>query len=172
MKQIYINSFKQALLEALGANGATGAEAFAAAEKSATVLAARAGSRDPSSIPSISRISATLHHNSSKFTLRRADCYCCYLLFLLFCSFSLTNLLILPPGTEGTDSALASVLDSLEFCLKPCGSEASILEDLAKAIDLAHTQRNLVDNGRVLLNRAHGVQQQYERYTFFQFHFA
>ncbi|KAF3332127.1 HAUS augmin-like complex subunit 5 [Carex littledalei] len=66
-------------------------------------------------------------------------------------------------GTEGTDSALASVLESLEFCLKQCGSEASILEDLSKAIDLAHTQRNLVDNGRVLLNRAHGVQQQYER---------
>ncbi|KAJ4811024.1 AUGMIN subunit 5 [Rhynchospora pubera] len=120
----------QALLEAFGANGASGAEAFAAAEKSATVLTARAGARDPSAIPSISRISATLRQNS---------------------------------GTEGADSALASVLESLGFCLKPCGSEARILEDLAKAINLAHTQRNLVDNGRVLLNRAHGVRQQYER---------
>jgi len=46
------------------------------------------------------------------------------------------------------------------------------LEDLSKAIDLAHTQRNIVDNGRVLLNCAHGVQQQYERYKFFQFIFA
>ncbi|XP_078179501.1 AUGMIN subunit 5-like [Carex rostrata] len=74
--------------------------------KGATVLTARAGSRDPSSIPSVSRISATLRHNS---------------------------------GTEGMDSDLARVLESLEFCLKPCGSEASILEDLSKAIDLAHT---------------------------------
>ncbi|KAJ4747624.1 AUGMIN subunit 5 [Rhynchospora pubera] len=122
----------QALLEAFGANGASGAEAFAAAEKSATVLTARAGARDPSAIPSISRISATLRQNSGT-------------------------------GTEGADSALASVLESLGFCLKPCGSEARILEDLAKAINLAHTQRNLVDNGRVLLNRAHGVRQQYER---------
>jgi HAUS augmin-like complex subunit 5 len=169
MKQIYTNFFKQALLEALGANGTNGAEAYAAAEKSATILAARAGSGDPSSIPSISRISATLRHNSSKFTLSRY--WCCYSIFLLLvCSIS-TNPLMHPLGTEGTDSALASVLESLELCLKPCGSEASILEDLAKAIDLAHIQRNFVDSGRVLLNRAHGVQQQYERYTFIQFHF-
>ncbi|OEL26954.1 AUGMIN subunit 5 [Dichanthelium oligosanthes] len=67
------------------------------------------------------------------------------------------------PGAEGTDSGLASVLNSLEFCLKPCGSEASILEDLSKAINLVHTRRNLVENDRVLLNRAHRAQQEYER---------
>nr|CAB3456978.1 unnamed protein product [Digitaria exilis] len=66
-------------------------------------------------------------------------------------------------GTEVTDSGLASVLNSLEFCLKPCGSEASILEDLSKAINLVHTRRNLVENDRVLLNRAHRAQQEYER---------
>uniref|UniRef100_A0A0D9XDD2 AUGMIN subunit 5 n=1 Tax=Leersia perrieri TaxID=77586 RepID=A0A0D9XDD2_9ORYZ len=99
----------QALLEALGSNGATGSEAVAAAEKHAAMLTA------------------------------------------------------LSPNTEGTDSGLASVLNSLEFCLKPCGSEASILEDLSKAINLVHTRRNLVENDRVLLNRAHRAQQEYER---------
>ncbi|KAL6846617.1 hypothetical protein ACP4OV_024065 [Aristida adscensionis] len=120
----------QALLEALGSNGATGSEALVAAEKQAALLTARAGARDPSAVPSICRISAALHYNS---------------------------------GTEGTDSGLASVLNSLEFCLKPCGSEASILEDLSKAINLVHTRRNLVENDRVLLNRAHRAQQEYER---------
>ncbi|KAF8688326.1 hypothetical protein HU200_042287 [Digitaria exilis] len=67
------------------------------------------------------------------------------------------------PQVEVTDSGLASVLNSLEFCLKPCGSEASILEDLSKAINLVHTRRNLVENDRVLLNRAHRAQQEYER---------
>lgn len=123
----------QALLEALGSNGATGSEALSAAEKHATLLTARAGARDPSAIPSICRISTALQYNS------------------------------VSPGTEGTDSGLASVLNSLEFCLKPCGSEASILEDLSKAINLVHTRRNLAENDRVLLNRAHRAQQEYER---------
>ncbi|KAF0915528.1 hypothetical protein E2562_036681 [Oryza meyeriana var. granulata] len=123
----------QALLEALGSNGATGSEAVVAAEKHAAMLAARAGARDPSAVSSICRISTALQYNS------------------------------VSPGTEGTDSGLASVLNSLEFCLKPCGSEASILEDLSKAINLVHTRRNLVENDRVLLNRAHRAQQEYER---------
>ncbi|KAJ3677458.1 hypothetical protein LUZ60_003182 [Juncus effusus] len=121
----------QALLEALGGNGVTGAEAISAAEKTASVITAKAGSRDPTAIPSISRISSSLRHNSSM---------------------------------EGSsDSALKSVLEALEFCLKPCGSEAGILEDLAKAINLIHTRKNLVKNDRVLLNRANRVIQQYER---------
>ncbi|KAG8049687.1 hypothetical protein GUJ93_ZPchr0009g439 [Zizania palustris] len=123
----------QALLEALGSNGVTGSEAVAAAEKHAAMLTARAGARDPSAVPSICRISTALQYNS------------------------------VSPGTEGMDSGLASVLNSLEFCLKPCGSEASILEDLSKAINLVHTRRNLVENDRVLLNRAHRAQQEYER---------
>ncbi|XP_047049873.1 AUGMIN subunit 5-like [Lolium rigidum] len=122
----------QALLEAVGSNGATGSEALAAAEKHAAMLTARAGARDPSAIPSICRISTALQYNS------------------------------VSPG-EGTDSGLASVLSSLEFCLKPCGSEASILEDLSKAINVVHTRRNLAENDRVLLNRAHRAQQEYER---------
>uniref|UniRef100_A0A0E0M0T1 AUGMIN subunit 5 n=1 Tax=Oryza punctata TaxID=4537 RepID=A0A0E0M0T1_ORYPU len=89
----------QALLEALGSNGATGSEAVAAAEKHAALLTARAGARDPSAVPSICRISTALH----------------------------------------------------------------ILEDLSKAINLVHTRRNLVENDRVLLNRAHRAQQEYER---------
>ncbi|ONK56479.1 uncharacterized protein A4U43_C10F9140 [Asparagus officinalis] len=123
-------STPQALMESMGANGATGAEALATAEKNATLLTARAGARDPSAVPSICRISAALQNTA---------------------------------GTEGPDSALLSVLGSLEFCLKPRGSEASVLEDLSKAINLVHTRRNLVDNYRVLLNHAHRVQQDYER---------
>ncbi|GJN34088.1 hypothetical protein PR202_gb22726 [Eleusine coracana subsp. coracana] len=42
-------------------------------------------------------------------------------------------------------------------------NSASILEDLSKAINLVHTRRNLVENDRVLLNRAHRAQQEYER---------
>lgn len=52
----------QALLESMGANGSTGPEAVAAAEKSAALLTARAGARDPSAIPSICRISAALQY--------------------------------------------------------------------------------------------------------------
>lgn len=61
-------SFSQALLEALGSNGATGSEAVAAAEKHAALLTARAGARDPSAVPSICRISTALQYNSGKFT--------------------------------------------------------------------------------------------------------
>ena len=52
----------QALLESMGANGSTGPEAFASAEKNAALLTARAGARDPSAIPSICRISAALQY--------------------------------------------------------------------------------------------------------------
>lgn len=72
-------------------------------------------------------------------------------------------------GAESSDAGLASVLDSLEFCLKLRGSEASVLEDLSRAINLVHTRRNLVENNRVLLNHAHRVQQEYERYEFLYF---
>ena len=96
--------------------------------------------------------------------------YCtCDLIYQLYTEIVLVSWLIVSPGTEGTDSGLASVLNSLEFCLKPCGSEASILEDLSKAINLVHTRRNLVENDRVLLNRADRAQQEYERYIIFCF---
>ncbi|KAL0920791.1 hypothetical protein M5K25_009960 [Dendrobium thyrsiflorum] len=121
-------STPQALVESLGATGAMGPEALAAAEKNASLLTARAGAGDPSAVPSICRISAALQY------------YC-----------------------EGTDDGLTSVLEALNFCIKPWDSEASILENLSKAINLFHTQRDLVDNGRALLSRAHRVQQEYER---------
>ena len=56
---IFLN---QALLESMGANGSTGPEAFASAEKNAALLTARAGARDPSAISSIYRISAALQY--------------------------------------------------------------------------------------------------------------
>ncbi|XP_068334446.1 AUGMIN subunit 5-like [Pyrus communis] len=70
-----------------------------------------------------------------------------------------------PDGLEGSDAALASILESLEFCLKLRGSEASVLEDLAKAINLVHTRQDLVESGHVLLNHAYRAQQEYERTT-------
>lgn len=124
----------QALLEAMGANGSTGPEAVAAAEKNAAILTAKAGARDPSATPSICRVSAALQY---------------------------------PGGLEGSDAALASVLESLEFCLKLRGSEASVLEDLAKAINLVHTRQDLVGSGHVLLNHAYRAQQEYDRKTSF-----
>ncbi|KAL6994107.1 AUGMIN subunit 5, partial [Sarracenia purpurea var. burkii] len=57
----------QALLESMGANGSTGPEAVAVAEKNAALLTARAGARDPSAIPSICRISAALQYPTGQF---------------------------------------------------------------------------------------------------------
>ncbi|KAK3212270.1 hypothetical protein Dsin_016976 [Dipteronia sinensis] len=70
-----------------------------------------------------------------------------------------------PAGLEGSDAGLASVLESLEFCLKLRGSEASVLEDLAKAINLVYIRRDLNESGHALLNHAYGAQQEYERTT-------
>ncbi|KDP24304.1 hypothetical protein JCGZ_25600 [Jatropha curcas] len=70
-----------------------------------------------------------------------------------------------PSGLEGFDAGLASVLESLEFCLKLRGSEASVLEELAKAINLVHIRQDLVESGHALLNHAYRSQQEYERTT-------
>ncbi|KAF9624431.1 hypothetical protein IFM89_011439 [Coptis chinensis] len=125
-------STPQALLESMGANGSSGPEAFASAEKNAALLTARAGARDPSAIPSICRVSAALQYHA---------------------------------GLEGSDAGLASVLESLEFCLKLRGSEASVLEDLSKAINLVHIRQDLVESGHALLTHAYRAQQEYERTT-------
>ncbi|KAL0316941.1 UNVERIFIED_CONTAM: AUGMIN subunit [Sesamum calycinum] len=55
-------STPQGLLESMGANGSTGPEAVAAAERNAAMLTARAGARDPSAVPSVCRISAALQY--------------------------------------------------------------------------------------------------------------
>ncbi|KAJ4961462.1 hypothetical protein NE237_021372 [Protea cynaroides] len=68
-------------------------------------------------------------------------------------------------GLEGSDAGLASVLESLEFCLKLRGSEASVLEELSKAINLVHIRSDLVESGHTLLNHAYRVQQEYKRTT-------
>ncbi|WVZ07472.1 hypothetical protein V8G54_020818 [Vigna mungo] len=77
-----------------------------------------------------------------------------------------------PASLEGPDAALASVLQSLEFCLKLRGSEASVLEDLLKAINLVYIRRDLVQSGNALLNHAGFVQQEYERTTSFSLSLA
>ncbi|CAI9109905.1 OLC1v1009835C1 [Oldenlandia corymbosa var. corymbosa] len=70
-----------------------------------------------------------------------------------------------PAGLDNSDASLASVLESMEFCLKLRGSEACVLEELANAINLVHIRRDLVESGHALLNHAHRVQQEYERYN-------
>ncbi|XP_010528428.1 PREDICTED: AUGMIN subunit 5 isoform X2 [Tarenaya hassleriana] len=70
-----------------------------------------------------------------------------------------------PAGLECSDASLASVLESLGFCLKLRGSEACILEDLAKAINLVHIRKDLAESGHALLNHAYHAQQEYERTT-------
>ncbi|KAI4352369.1 hypothetical protein L6164_006629 [Bauhinia variegata] len=77
-----------------------------------------------------------------------------------------------PAGLEGSDAGLASVLESLEFCLKLRGSEASVLEDLLKAINLVHIRQDLVESGHAVLNHAYRVQQEYERTTKFSLNLA
>ncbi|XP_047310364.1 AUGMIN subunit 5-like [Impatiens glandulifera] len=72
-----------------------------------------------------------------------------------------------PAGLEGSDAGLASVLESMEFCLKLRGSEACVLEDLAKAINMVHIRRDIVESGHGLLNHAYRAQQEYERTTSF-----
>ncbi|KAF6144691.1 hypothetical protein GIB67_006183 [Kingdonia uniflora] len=68
-------------------------------------------------------------------------------------------------GLEGPDTGLESVLESLEFCLKLRGSEANVLEDLSKAINLVHIRRDLVESGQAWLNHAYRAQQENERTT-------
>jgi hypothetical protein len=55
-------SMCQAILDARGANTNGGAEAVAMAERQADVLTLRAGSGDPSAVPTICRISAALKY--------------------------------------------------------------------------------------------------------------
>lgn len=57
----------QALLESMGANGSTGPEAVASAEKNAALLTAKAGARDLSAIPSICRVSSALQYPAGEF---------------------------------------------------------------------------------------------------------
>lgn len=75
----------------------------------------------------------------------------------------LNDFLVKWTGLEGSDAGLASVLESLEFCLKLRGSEASVLEDLLRAINLVYIRRDLVQSGEALLNHANLVQQEYEK---------
>ena len=57
----------------MGANGSTGPEAVATAEKNAAILTAKAGARDPSAIPSICRISAALQYPAGELSIRRLE---------------------------------------------------------------------------------------------------
>ncbi|CAH1444273.1 unnamed protein product [Lactuca virosa] len=60
---------------------------------------------------------------------------------------------------EGSDAGIASLLESMEFCLKLWGLEACVLEDLAKVLNLVHIRKDLVESGHALLNHAYQNQQ-------------
>ncbi|RAL40825.1 hypothetical protein DM860_008523 [Cuscuta australis] len=75
-------------------------------------------------------------------------------------------------STAGSEAALSSVLESMEFCLKLRGSEACILEDLEKAITLVHSQRDLIESTRALLDHAYRAQHEYERTTNYSLNLA
>nr|XP_043634986.1 AUGMIN subunit 5-like [Erigeron canadensis] len=122
----------QGLLKSMGPSCSTGSEAIADAERNAALLTARAGAGDPSAIPSICRISATLQY---------------------------------PAGFEGSEDSLASVLGSMEFCLKLRGSEACVLEELLKAVNLVHIRRDLVNSGHALLTHAYDAQNAHKSTT-------
>ncbi|KAL0450424.1 UNVERIFIED_CONTAM: AUGMIN subunit [Sesamum latifolium] len=70
-----------------------------------------------------------------------------------------------PGGLDGSDAGLSSVLESMDFCLKLRGSEACVLEDLTKAINLVHVRNDLVESGHALLKHAHRALQEYDRTT-------
>ncbi|XP_023771437.1 AUGMIN subunit 5 [Lactuca sativa] len=70
-----------------------------------------------------------------------------------------------PAGVEGSEASLASVLESMEFCLKLRGSEACLLEDLSNAINMVHTKKELVESGHTLLNHAYHTQKEYKGTT-------
>ncbi|KAI3704714.1 hypothetical protein L1987_74941 [Smallanthus sonchifolius] len=65
----------------------------------------------------------------------------------------------------GSEASLASVLESMEFCLKLSGSETSVLEELSKAINLVHTRKDLVESGFSLLDHAYHSQKEYKTTT-------
>ncbi|XWS36860.1 hypothetical protein CRYUN_Cryun20dG0121700 [Craigia yunnanensis] len=158
-------SSPQALLESIGANGSTGPESVAKAEKNAALLTARAGARDPSAIPSICRVSAALQYPAGEFCspMKQARFISGMVLVWNRLGYCVEGCLI--DSLEGSDAGLASVLESLEFCLKLRGSEASVLEELAKAINLVHIRQDLVESGHALLNHAYRAQQEYARTT-------
>ncbi|CAK9189720.1 unnamed protein product [Sphagnum troendelagicum] len=66
-------------------------------------------------------------------------------------------------GSEGADVGLASVVDAMRFFLRPGGSPANLLEDLARAVNQVQTLRDLVGSGRSLLAIANSSRPEYER---------
>jgi hypothetical protein len=55
------------------------------------------------------------------------------------------------------------VVDAMRFFLRPGGSPANLLEDLARAVNQVQTLRDLVGSGRSLLAIANSSRPEYER---------
>ena len=56
-------------------------------------------------------------------------------------------------------------MESMRFFLRPGGSPANLLEDLAKAVNQVQTLRALAGNGRGLIAAANSSRPEYERCT-------
>ncbi|EFJ26050.1 hypothetical protein SELMODRAFT_413459 [Selaginella moellendorffii] len=66
-------------------------------------------------------------------------------------------------GAEAQDAGMIAIVEALRFCLKPCSSPASLLENLARSINLVQTLRDLVGSGRALLTAANISRPDYEK---------
>lgn len=70
---------------------------------------------------------------------------------------------MLAAGGEGGDFGLAQIVDSLRFFLRPGGTSANLIEDLAKAVNQVETLKDLLKSGRGLLTAASASIPEYER---------
>ncbi|KAG0627515.1 hypothetical protein M758_2G207400 [Ceratodon purpureus] len=68
-----------------------------------------------------------------------------------------------PAGGEGGDLGLAQIVDSLRFFLRPGGTSANLIEDLARAVNQVQTLKDLLKSGRGLLTAASASIPEYER---------
>lgn len=66
-------------------------------------------------------------------------------------------------GVESGDLGLTQIVDSLRFFLRPGGTSANLVEDLAKAVNQVQTLKDLLKSGRGLLAAAGASIPEYER---------
>ena len=66
-------------------------------------------------------------------------------------------------GGDAGDAGLAQIVDSLRLFLRPGGTSANLIEDLAKAVNQVQTLKDLLKSGRGLLDTANASIPDYER---------
>lgn len=157
-------------MEARGANPNGGAEAIASAERQADMLTLRAGSGDPSAVPTINRVSAAFRTYPPGMIMQNTCFQSCILEFASNLHLDITILFLqwngsMAVGVEAADPGLALILDSMRFFLRPGGSPGTVLEDLAKTLNRVQTLRDLMGNCRGLIAAANASRPEYERYA-------